>query len=265
MPDDVEAGDAEDLYEFEGDIDPAFYAHGGISISGPEQAALGDLHGKSVLVVQAGNGEDILSLMNLGASVTVIDEAGGLDEARTLAAAATMEPQFIEDKPGDISVAAPKGGYDIVYSGFGGLSWINDLGRWATGVNSSLRRGGTLVVYDEHPFARVFEPGDEGNLVVAHSYLADVDDDEDDEEAEVAEPTATSTPDDDKVEDEDASSWTIGDLICSLGAAGLVTLSLLELPDSDRFATPLDEMSDDVDYEELVRIPGVLLLAAMKM
>ena len=44
-----------------------------------------------------------------------------------------------------------------------------------------------------------------------------------------------------------------------------MTLSLLELPDSDRFATPLDEMSDDVDYEELVRIPGVLLLAAMKM
>ena len=264
MPDDAETGDAEDLYEFEGDIDPAFYAHGGISLSGPEQAALGELHGKSVLVVQAGNGEDILSLMNLGASVTVIDEAGALDEARTLAAAATMEPQFIEDDPGDISVAAPKGGYDIVYSGFGGLSWIDDLGRWATGVASSLKRGGTLVVYDEHPFARVFEPGDEGNLVVAHSYLPDVDD-EDDEGAEAAQAAAADTAADDEPDDEDASGWTIGDLICSLGAAGLVTLSLLELQDSDRFATPLDEMSDDVDYEELVRIPGVLLLAAMKM
>src|SRR5665213_3566793 len=95
MPDDAATGEAEDLYEFEGDIDPAFYAHGGISISGPEQAALGDLHGKSVLVVQAGNGEDILSLMNLGASVTVIDDAEALEEARALASAAAMEPQFI--------------------------------------------------------------------------------------------------------------------------------------------------------------------------
>ena len=193
MPDDAETGDAEDLYEFEGEIDPAFYAHGGVSLSGPEQAALGDLHGKSVLVLQAGNGEDILSLMNLGASVTVIDEAEALEEARTLATAATMEPQFIADDPGDISVAPPKAGYDIVYSGFGGLSWIDDLGRWATGVASSLKRGGTLVVYDEHPFSRVFEPGDEGNLVVAHSYLADVDDDDDESSGDEPPPTAADS------------------------------------------------------------------------
>lgn len=257
MPDNA-ADDAGDLEEFEGEVDPAFYAHGGVSLSGPEQAALGDLHGKSVLVVQAGNGEDILSLMNLGASVTVVDEAEALEDARTLAGAAAMEPQFIEDDPGSISVAPPKGGFDIVYSGFAGLAWIGDIGQWATAIASSLKRGGTLVVYDEHPFARVFDPGDEGNLVVARSYLPDVGDDDD------GGPAASATPGEDRDVDEDPG-WTIGDLICSLGAAGLVTLSLLELPDSDRFATCLDDMADEVDEDELACIPGVLLLVAMKV
>ena len=261
MPDDVEAGEAEDLYEFEGDIDPAFYAHGGISISGPEQAALGDLHGKSVLVVQAGNGEDILSLMNLGASVTVIDDAEALEEARALASAAAMEPQFIAGDPGEVTVPVPKGGFDIVYSGFAGLAWIADFGRWATGVAAALKRGGTLVVYDEHPFARIFEPGDDENLVVARSYLPEVDDEDEGGE----EPDASATSADGEELDDEGPGWTIGDLVCSLGAAGLVTLSLLELPDSDRFTTNLDDMAGEVDYDELARIPGVLLLAAMKM
>src|SRR5690349_9371359 len=56
------------------EVDPSFYANGGISLSESEQQALGELHGRRVLALGAGNGEDICSLINLGASVTVIDD-----------------------------------------------------------------------------------------------------------------------------------------------------------------------------------------------
>src|SRR6185437_9174947 len=56
------------------EVDPSFYTNGGISLSESEQQALGELHGRRVLVLGAGNGEDICSLINLGATVTVIDD-----------------------------------------------------------------------------------------------------------------------------------------------------------------------------------------------
>ena len=55
MPDHLAPGEADDeleagLEEFddEGDVDPAFYRHGGVSLSEAEKEALGDLAGKTV-------------------------------------------------------------------------------------------------------------------------------------------------------------------------------------------------------------------------
>src|SRR5512142_3291070 len=104
MPDEPADGEAAlEEYDEEGDVDPNFYRHGGISLSQSERDALGELQGRRVLVVQAGNGEDALSLKNLGAAVTLVDDEESLRPARALAEASGMEIGFLEDDPAELS------------------------------------------------------------------------------------------------------------------------------------------------------------------
>jgi SAM-dependent methyltransferase len=260
MPD--ETADAESPETAEGvsewdeeatEVDPAFYGNGGISLSEPELLALGELRGRKVLAIGAGNGEDVASLINLGARLTVIDDAESLEPAQALAAAAGLSAEFIADDPCAISVALRTGDYDVVYSGFGALDWMDDLGDWAGGITDCLRTGGLLVLYDEHPFSYLFDL-DHGHLRVANSYFGSVLDEDEDE-------------DDEGEDDEDEAvgpAWTMGDVVNALGANGLATVSLSEFPDSDRFETALDRL-DHVNLDELACIPAALLLVAIKL
>ena len=263
MPD--ETADAESPETAEGvsewdeeatEVDPAFYRNGGISLSESELLALGELRGRKVLAIGAGNGEDVASLINLGARLTVIDDAESLEPAQALAAAAGLNAEFIADDPSAVSVAYRTGDYDIVYSGFGALDWMDDIVDWAGGITDCLRTGGLLVVYDEHPFSYVFDL-DHGHLRVANSYFGPVLEDEEDEGSEDGE----SDDDEDEVS---GPAWTVGDVVSALGANGLATISLGEFPESNRFETALDRL-DHVDLDELACVPAVLLLVAIKL
>ena len=237
----------------EGMADPAFYRNGGVSLSEEELAALGNLRGKQVLVVQAGNGEDVLSLMNLGANVTVIDVAESIALAQEFAGSAGMQPRFVSGAPDAIGPGHRTGQYDAVYSGIGSLSWVGEITGWAEGIAACLKSGGRLVVYDEHPFANVFESDEEGDLIVVHSYLPEHDEDG----VEIVPPGE---------EDQEGSRWTLGGLITALGANGLVTRSLAELPESNRFESNLDSLvTEGADFDQASCVPGVLMLVATKL
>jgi SAM-dependent methyltransferase len=258
-------------------VDPEFYRNGGISLSESELEALGELHGRNVLVLGAGTGEDALSLINAGAHVTVVDDEESLAGPRELAAAAGLDVNFVEDYAGALAVAFRTADYDIVYSGFGSIDWMGDLGDWASGIVDSLRSGGRLVVYDEHPFSYVFEQ-EADRLVVANSYFGEAMEEvleaggevvveaSNEEEPALDEAEEVAPEDDDAFETEGIEdvSWTLGDLISALGANGLATLSLLEFPESDRFETAMDRL-ESVDPIERDRIPSALLLVAVKL
>ena len=64
-------------------------------------------------------------------------------------------------------------------------------------------------------------------------------------------------------DEDDAATWTIGDVVSALGVAGLSTVLIDECPESDRFATPLDSLA--VPAETRWRVPGALVLAAIKL
>src|SRR4051794_33032617 len=85
-------------------VDPAFYGNGGVSLSESEIGALGIVEGRRVLALGAGNGEDFCSLVNLGAKVTVLDDADSLATVRDLAGQAGLELEFTEDAPAAMSV-----------------------------------------------------------------------------------------------------------------------------------------------------------------
>lgn len=236
------------------DVDPAFYGAGGSCLSVSEAEVLGDIRGLKALVVPAGTGEEALSLKNIGASVTVLDTGEGLDATRALAAAAGLEIAFIDDDANGIDVDHRDASFGLVYSPWGSIDWLDNLDDWARGLADMLRPGGRLVCYDEHPVAYMMA-ADGDRLVVANSYFGEPIDADDDGEPD--------GPVEIQGHERTTFSWTIGDLVSSLGAAGLATVLLEEFPESDRFQTPLDQFGG-VSLDTLWRVPSALLLAAIK-
>lgn len=218
------------------EIDPEFYRHGGNCFGDEESLALSEVAGERVLVVPASGGEEALSLASLGATVTVVDSQEGNAKARQLVEAAGVAITFAEREPGAITV--PAGPFDTVYSPFGSLDSLEFFDDWGREIAGSLRPGGRLVIHDAHPAAKV--PGVyKGIFAIAHSYF------EDDEQG-------------------NGASWNLGDLISALGVAGLATVHLEEMPDSDRYQTRLDHFHN-VRWDVRWRVPGAFVLVALKV
>lgn len=217
-------------------IDPAFYEHGGVGLSPEEDDVLSECEGLKVLVMPAGGGEEALSLVNLGADVTVFDNAEGLAKVRDLLDKSKLAVRRLEGDP--TADELPGGPYDIIYSGFGLLEAVGSLDEWAKAVEAALNTGGRLVIHDVHPMAYIAGVH-RGLFTVAHSYFADE-------------------------EDGMGPAWTMGELITELGLAGLATVLLEESPDSERYPTPIDRFQN-IRIDVRWRLAGAFLLLAIKL
>jgi SAM-dependent methyltransferase len=115
--------------------------------------------GKDVIQLGCNNGRECLSLLGLGAQRVVgVDQSSAfLDQARELASVSPHEPEFVE---ADIHSLPPElnGRFDVALITIGVLNWMPDLGVFFPCVSKTLRRGGTLVVYETHPFLEMFAP-----------------------------------------------------------------------------------------------------------
>lgn len=217
------------------EIDPAFYANGGVCFSESELLSLAELKGEQALVSPANGGEEALSMANLGASVSVFDKKETSERAQRLIEQSGLPVAFHSGAPGSAEI--PGGPYDTIYSSFGLLSTLEYFDDWAQGIAGALKTGGRLVIHEVHPVAYV--PGaHKGIFTVAHSYF-------------------------DEDEHHHGASWTMGDLISALGLAGLATVHLEESPDSERYQTPLDRFHN-VRWDVRWRLPGAFVLVAFK-
>lgn len=255
----------------EDEIDPAFYANGGVVFSEDELGAFGELKGTRVLHLTYGCSEETLSLVNLGATVTEVGDDGSTAE---LADAAGLTVEFVEDDPGMLSDHFREHrAFDLVYSGFGALAWVDSIADWAAGIAAVLVPGGKLVLYEEHPFAYVAEIAESGGLQVANSYFGDYGDDTGGEDG--PDPLAPDAPEMDPEAIEEAlavldgeagPSWTVGDLVGTLGQAGLAVIDLQEFGDCDRYETALDRLAESgAADEDLAKLPAALLLVAVRL
>jgi SAM-dependent methyltransferase len=142
-----------------GDI-AAFLREGGSTLFPEERTLLGDLEGKTLAHLQCNFGGDSLSLARFGAVVIGVDIS---DEAITIArelSAKTGIPalftradiyDWLEETARDCRR------FDVVFSSYGVVCWLSDLGTWAKGVAAVLRPGGRFVLVDFHPVAEVFD------------------------------------------------------------------------------------------------------------
>jgi SAM-dependent methyltransferase len=114
-----------------------------------------DVEGKHVLHLQCATGESTAELVELGALVTAVDiSSEALDVARERAPDVAYVHADVHDLPLEVRRAR----FDLVFTGGDVLSSIRDLDQWLTGIATTLKPGGTLLLYDSHPVTERVDP-----------------------------------------------------------------------------------------------------------
>lgn len=128
---------------------------------------VGDVRGLDLLHLQCHFGLDSLSWARLGARVVGVDfSPRAIDLARELAHEAELDAAFhcgdVTSLPGTWNER-----FDLVFSSYGVLPWLPDLGPWASEIERVLRPGGSFHLVEFHPLTNVLD--DDGSL--EHPYF----------------------------------------------------------------------------------------------
>jgi SAM-dependent methyltransferase len=154
---------ASDFYDVEG------FKAGASTLRPFELEEVGDVTGRSLVHLQCHFGLDTLSWARRGAGVTGLDfSAPAIEAARTLAAEAELDAEFVVADTYDAPAALEGRRFDVVYTGLGALNWLPDIRRWAATVAQLVAPGGFLYLSEFHPVADVFADED---LTIEHDYF----------------------------------------------------------------------------------------------
>lgn len=134
------------------------YKHGHNNLHPEDMTLLGDVRGQRLVHLQCNDGQDSVSIaLHLGAKVTGVDISEyAITFARKLAEATGADATFVRSDIFDWC-AAQQGGYDVVYTSYGVLTWISDIRQWARGIAQALAPGGRLVLVEFHPVMGMYE------------------------------------------------------------------------------------------------------------
>lgn len=188
-----------------------------------ERGEVGEVAGKSLLHLQCHFGMDTLSWARLGAQVTGMDYSEkAIALARSLSDELKLPAKFIccnlYDLPENLG-----GQFDIVYTSYGVLCWLNDIPRWAQIAASYVKPGGFFYIAEFHPFAMVFDD-ESTELRYRYPYFL--------EDALSFEVKGSYVDRNAPVQAEMDYEWqhTLGDIVSALVAAGLQIEFLHEHP-----------------------------------
>ncbi|WP_119066631.1 glycosyltransferase [Rubrobacter indicoceani] len=139
-----------------------YLGRGGTTLFPEERELLGEVGGKRLVHLQCNTGSDTLSLAALGAEVTGVDISdAAIDRARELSDLTGIPARF---ERADLyswlrDAALRKRRFDLAFSTYGVVCWLDDLRLWARGVRDVLEPGGAFVLVDFHPASMVFDAG----------------------------------------------------------------------------------------------------------
>jgi len=125
-----------------------------------ELEELGDVSGKSLLHLQCHFGQDTLSWARLGAKVTGVDLSDeAIRLAQSLAAEIKLDARFVCSDIYELPNVLYEQ-FDIVFTSYGVLAWLDDLSRWADIIARHLKSGGSFYMVEIHPFADTLDDWD---------------------------------------------------------------------------------------------------------
>ncbi|RNI25733.1 class I SAM-dependent methyltransferase [Rufibacter latericius] len=133
------------------------FRKGKSSLNPLELEALGDVRGKKLLHLQCHFGQDTLSWARLGAKATGMDLSDeAIELARQLNEELGLDAEFVCCNVYDLPQHL-EGQFDIVFTSYGVIGWLPDLGKWAQVVAHFLKPGGTFFMAEFHPAVWMFD------------------------------------------------------------------------------------------------------------
>ena len=218
--------------------------------------------GKSLLHLQCHLGMDTLSWARHGAKVTGVDfSPESTNFARSLSQEVGLPAEFVCSDvytlPDNLS-----GQFDIVFTSYGVLHWLNNLQRWAEVIAHFLKPGGFFYMVEDHPTMRMFSSNDDQSKVeLANPYFF----------SPIPDPVEMkgtyATPDNPETYQFYIWDHAIGEVINSLINAGLKIGYLHEFSQAARQKFPMMEQGDDGWWRfppHSVQIPCLFSLQAWK-
>ncbi|MCX5514236.1 class I SAM-dependent methyltransferase [Kaistia algarum] len=116
-----------------------------------ESREIGDISGLKLAHFQCHIGIDTLCLARRGAIATGLDfSPRAIEHARELSQRSGIAADFVEgevyDAPEHIGT-----GFDMVFTSWGTITWLDDINAWARAIAGVLKPGGRLYFADSHP------------------------------------------------------------------------------------------------------------------
>ncbi len=147
--------------------DLASFKKGKTSLNQIEMEELGDVKGKKLLHLQCHFGMDTLSLAKEGAEVVGIDISDtSIQKAKELSNKLDIPAKFFRSNIYDLENVLNRR-FDIIYTSYGAINWLSDLGSWAKIINRYLKPGGIFYMIEFHPFIYTLNKNSE----IANSYF----------------------------------------------------------------------------------------------
>ena len=135
----VEVHTKSELYNLNG------FKNGNTSLQQIELKEVSNVKGKTILHLQCHFGLDTLSWARLGAKVTGVDfSEEGIKLAKSLSEELHIEAKFICSNIYDIENHINEK-FDIVFTSYGTIGWLNDLQEWGRLISKYLKPGGLFL------------------------------------------------------------------------------------------------------------------------
>jgi SAM-dependent methyltransferase len=206
--------------------DSAFYEldrfrAGESSLNALELQEVADVAGKSLLHLQCHFGLDTLSWARAGASVTGVDfSPDAVAAAKALSEELGIVAEFVCSDVYALPEVLGERTFDVVFTSYGVLSWLDDLERWAGVVARHLKPGGTFYIVEFHPVLGMLD--EEGRI--AHPYFHSAEPQEFVEQGSYGDRSSTAT--------HTLYQWahSLADVVNALIGAGLRIEFLHEFP-----------------------------------
>jgi SAM-dependent methyltransferase len=147
----VQANQVTPVYDVEG------FINGASTLLPIELLEVGPVQGKDMLHLQCHFGMDTLSWARMGARITGVDfSPDAISMARELSLRTGVPAEFLECNIYDLDRLG-LGKFDVIFTSYGVLCWLPDLGPWARWISDHLRPGGFFYVVDNHPFGSLID------------------------------------------------------------------------------------------------------------
>lgn len=128
------------------------FKKGKTSLNHIEIEELGDITGTKLLHLQCHFGMDTLSLARQGAEVVGVDISDtSIQKATELSNELEIPAKFVRSNVYDIENVLNET-FDIVYTSYGAINWLNDLDKWAKIISRYLKPNGIFYMVEFHPF-----------------------------------------------------------------------------------------------------------------